>query len=183
MTRRRADPGWIRSALDRFERPLVVYAQRIVGDLDRARDVVQDAFLQLCDADSAKVDPHLAAWLYTVTRNRALDVRREARRGAVASNGHVEAHAAPESEAGAALSAGESLDRVRALIAILSEDRQEVVRLRFEHGLTYREIAEVTSLSVSNVGVLLHTALKEIRNRIAASDRLAARGGHSKVRP
>lgn len=35
------------SLLDRYERPLVRYAQSIVGDSDSARDVVQEVFIKL----------------------------------------------------------------------------------------------------------------------------------------
>ena len=90
----------IRGLLDRYERPLVRYAQSIVGDLESARDVVQDAFIRYARIISGEVggddamqparttneaetvsevalDPsdtrHVEAWLFTVTRNRALD--------------------------------------------------------------------------------------------------------------
>jgi RNA polymerase sigma factor (sigma-70 family) len=71
---------WIRAAVDRYERPLPSYTARIIGDADRARDVVQDAFLRLWRRDEAEPDDHLAQWLFTVCRNRALDVVRKERR-------------------------------------------------------------------------------------------------------
>lgn len=72
-----AKAGWIRAALERFETPLTRYAFRITGDLERARDVVQDCFLSLCGESPARIDDHLAPWLFKVCRNRALDVRRK----------------------------------------------------------------------------------------------------------
>ena len=33
--------------LDRYERPLIRYARSITGDLDSARDVVQETFIKL----------------------------------------------------------------------------------------------------------------------------------------
>jgi RNA polymerase sigma factor (sigma-70 family) len=77
---RGSDSGWIEQALERYERPLVGYALRLVGDPDAARDVVQDTFLRLCKADRRKVEQGLAAWLYTVCRNRALDLMRREKR-------------------------------------------------------------------------------------------------------
>jgi RNA polymerase sigma-70 factor (ECF subfamily) len=41
-----------------------------------------------------------------------------------------------------------------------------VVRLKFQHGLSYKEIAAVTELSVSNVGYLIHTAIKKLRTEL-----------------
>ena len=47
--------GWIRQAVRRFEAPLMLYASRIVGDVDAARDVVQDTFLRLCAQDRQQI--------------------------------------------------------------------------------------------------------------------------------
>ena len=72
-----AGQQWVSMALDRFEGRLLRYAQRITGDPHRAADVVQETFLKLCHEDQASLDGHLAQWLYTVCRNKALDVRRK----------------------------------------------------------------------------------------------------------
>ena len=50
----------------------------------------------------------------------------------------------------------------------LSANQQEVVRLKFQHGMSYKQISEVTNLSVTNVGFLLHTAIKTLRQRLGA---------------
>lgn len=55
------------------------------------------------------------------------------------------------------------------LMQALPESQREVVRLKFQNGLSYKEIAEVTELSVGNVGFLLHTALKTLRSRLVAA--------------
>ncbi|MCZ6484439.1 MAG: sigma factor [Acidobacteria bacterium] len=54
---------WIRSALARYEGPLTRYAAHLTGDIERARDVVQDTFLRLCSQKRSWVDDHLAQWL------------------------------------------------------------------------------------------------------------------------
>ena len=50
----------------------------------------------------------------------------------------------------------------------LPDNQQEVVRLKFQNGMSYKEIATVTELSVTNVGFLLHTAINTLRTRVAA---------------
>ena len=67
---------WVLAALDQFEGRLTRYAQRLLGDLDRARDVVQFVFLRLCDQSPEEIDDRLAQWLYTVCRNQAMDLLR-----------------------------------------------------------------------------------------------------------
>ena len=55
------------------------------------------------------------------------------------------------------------------LMRQLPENQREVVRLKFQNDLSYKEIASVTELSVSNVGFLLHTALNTLRSQVAAT--------------
>lgn len=48
----------------------------------------------------------------------------------------------------------------------LPKNQREVVYLKFQCDLSYKEISEVTKLSVNNVGFLMHTALKTIRKQL-----------------
>ncbi len=48
--------------------------------------------------------------------------------------------------------------------------------MKFQAGLSYREISEVTELSVTNVGFLLHTALARLRESLAAANEDASQG-------
>jgi RNA polymerase sigma factor (sigma-70 family) len=167
---RAEDLEWVRQAVARFERPLVRYALHITGDAERARDVVQETFLRLCDRDRRDVSPHLAEWLYTVCRNLAIDVRRKERR--VRLLGEVDAdvrESADEPPAGPA-EREDDYASVLAVLGNLPDNQQEVVRLKFQHGMSYKQISQVTGLSVTNVGFLLHVALKALRRTLAGED-------------
>ena len=59
--------------------------------------------------------------------------------------------------------------RVLEFVDKLTENQREVVRLKFQHGLSYKEIAVVTELSVSNVGYLIHTAIKRLRTELGVT--------------
>lgn len=154
---------WVVSALKRWERPLLRYACRLVGDADLARDLVQEGFLRLCRQDRAQVEARLPAWLYAVVRNLAID--RQRKEGRMHGSDGVDLAA----RAGAAvaplerLAAAEQESRLLAAIEELPARQREVVHLKFARGLRYREIAEVTGTSVGNVGFVLHTALNRLR--------------------
>ncbi len=64
------------------------------------------------------------------------------------------------------MASGERSSGVLEIMEELPERQQEVVRLKFQGGLSYREIAEVMNTTVNNVGVMLHTAIKNIRQRL-----------------
>lgn len=157
---------WVTDALQRYETRLLRYAQRITGDSERARDVVQDTFLKLCKEDPSTLNGRLAQWLYMVCRNRALDVRRKESRMTVLAE---PAPARPQTREPTPCDAAEtddSLQIVLDLINRLTPNQQECIRLKFQHGLSYREISGVTGLSVSNVGFLIHVGLKKVRERV-----------------
>ncbi len=162
---------WIRSALAQYEGPLTRYAAHLTGDIERARDVVQDTFLRLCSQKCSWVDDHLAQWLFTVCRNRALDVRRKENRMSFTDVAQLDAQATQEPEPSSVLEQKEELSRVLHILETLPPNQQEVIRLKFQNGLSYREMSEVTSLSVSNVGFLLHTGLKTVRQKLDAWSR------------
>ncbi len=161
-------PGsdWLRSALDKYEGPLIRYAARITGDLDRARDVVQETFLRLCSEDPGIIDGRVPQWLFTICRSRALDVLRKEGRMKTLSEEQVKASESPDRGPADAAEIGEASGRVIRILTTLPENQQEVIRLRFQSGLSYKQIAAVTSLSVSNVGYLIHTAIKTIRETL-----------------
>lgn len=181
-------PADITALLDRYERPLVRYAQSIVGDVDSARDVVQEVFIKLvrggCGDGSSEIgdggngaEPrspnsdlrppaaHLEAWLFTVTRHRAIDHQRKHSRIIPMPLPDDRPCGAPSPAATL-----ESRDAERTLLRLLealSPNQREVIRLKFQNDLSYREIADVTHLSVTNVGFLLHTGLKKLRALLA----------------
>ena len=157
-------PERLQTALDRYERPLLGYARRLLGDAEQAKDVVQDTFLKLCREPIDADDPRLKPWLYRVCRNRAIDVLRKERRMHMLDDG--ERLPSSSAEPGAAVAAQDEKHRLVACVRTLPPRQQEVVWLRFQSGLSYRQIAEVTKHSVSHVGVLLHEAMTTLRARM-----------------
>jgi RNA polymerase sigma-70 factor (ECF subfamily) len=195
--------------LDRYERPLVRYALSIVGDLESARDVVQETFIKLARGGMEAAMPndecrmtngseavaaeehgagpghsssvirhssfsHTEAWLFTVTRHRALDVLRKNRRIVPMPLSDDRPCTAPGPDA--ALASRDTEHTLLALLDALPPNQREVIRLKFQNDLSYREIAQVTQLTETNVGFLLHTGLKKLRAMVA--DRAAEDFGY-----
>ncbi len=151
----------IDAALTRYERPLVSYARGITGDIESARDAVQETFLRLSRQDVAALEPRLAPWLFLVCRNCALDhCRKIARFPGTPLDDDL-----PDSSRSPAESAADDdeASQLRALLDRLPERQRELVRLKFDAGLSYREIGEAMEMSVPNVGFQLHTAIQTLR--------------------
>ena len=159
--------AWVRAAVERFEGPLIRHAAGITGDVERARDVVQDTFVRLCRADRGEVEGHLARWLFTVCRNRALDVlRKESRMKPTEDIAEHADGASAERGPIAALATAEAADHVWSRLSRLTDKQQQALLLKFQDGLSYREMAEAMDITVNHVGVLLHTALKALRKHV-----------------
>ena len=172
MTQHPSRLEWIRAALEQYEAPLMRYATYLVGDAERARDVVQETFLHLCRADRSKVEDHLAAWLFRVCRNRTLDMRRKEKRVQALEPMTENNLESPEPGPEAKVARRQDAGRVAEILKTLPEKQREAIYLRFQGGLSYKEISGVTGHSVSNVGFLIHTAVKKIRERMLADNQL-----------
>ncbi len=154
--------GWVLSVLDEHEARLTRFAARLLGDEDAARDVVQHVFLRLCDQSPDELDDRVVQWLFTVCRNRTVDVLRT--RGRTTSLDNVDARAslATDQDPAVAVEREELSRRLNSLVAGLPANQREAVDLWAE-GFTYRQIGEITGHSEGNVRVLVHRALKKLR--------------------
>jgi RNA polymerase sigma factor (sigma-70 family) len=162
----------IRSAIDQYQGRLIGFAARITGDLESARDVVQDTFLRLCAQDLDEIGDHVPAWLFKVCRNRALDVKRK--EGPLepldTSNGPAHGTGVDPQRL---LEQSDNARLARAAIAELPAAQQEVLRLRFQEELSYKEISAITRHPVGSVGFLIHTGIQRVRRRLRVEGAVA----------
>ena len=163
------DAGFLRSTFEAQQAPLIRYATRMLGgDVDRARDVVQDTFIKFMAQPPAAINGHTVEWLFTVCRHRTLDVLRKEGRMRAFAEGEAERVTIAEPRPGRALEHAEAHAAVLELLEKLPPHQQEVLRLKFQNGFSYKEISRITELSVSNVGFLIHTAVARLRAEFAA---------------
>ncbi len=159
---------WFAEVVRDLERPLLRYAFTLIRDYDRAKDAVQETFLELVKCTASVDHGRPAPWLFTVCRARSVDrVRKESRMKALPTADLAEraSSVAPPDTAVLALEASAEAAR---LLGLLPEREQEVVRLKFQEGLSYKEIADVTGHSVSHVGVMIHYAIQRLRKELDA---------------
>ncbi len=160
--------NFVQEAVVEFQTPLIRYAARLIGDPDRARDVVQDTFVKLLTQSPSALNGHLAEWLFTVCRHRCLDVLRKEGRMKRFEEGQIERVTADDPRPSRGIESAELQEAVLRLIDQLPHNQQEVIRLKFQNGFSYKEISRITTLSMSNVGVLIHHAVARLRTEFAA---------------
>lgn len=162
------DCGFLERTFAEQQGPLSRYAARLLGDPDRARDVVQDTFVKLMAQPHAALDGHVVEWLFTVCRHRALDILRKEGRMRRFEEGQLERVSSADTRPGRELEHAETQATILQMIDRLPANQQEVVRLKFQNGFSYKEISRITALSVTNVGFLIHTAVTRLRREFAA---------------
>lgn len=154
---------FVEQAMAEYESPLLGYATTILHDLDRARDVVQDTFIRLCQQDIPKVRENLKSWLFTVCRNRALDQLRKDKNLQPIDDIRWQRMAGPEPQPDQQLDQEERVAQIMKFLDRLSANQREVILLKFQQGLSYQEITARTGLTSGNIGFLIHTGLKRLR--------------------
>jgi len=166
MRTEKLEPGPnVEEVLQRFEVPLLQYAARITGDRERAKDVVQETFIKFHRNGALSREGETATWLFTVCRNGALNVCRKERRMMYLDEEVIEARESEQPMPFDQLEQREAAGFLLRIVAALPARQQEVVQLKFQNDLSYQQIAEIMKTSANNVGVLLHTALKTLRER------------------
>jgi RNA polymerase sigma factor (sigma-70 family) len=160
-----AETDRIKALLRRFEMPLLQFATRITGDREWARDIVQETFIQFERKGPVSQNGEPATWLFTVCRNRALNVCRKEKRITFLDEELIEASEDEQPMPFEQLERKEATGFLLRIVATLPARQQEVIQLKFQNDLSYQQIAEITKTNANNVGVLIHTALKTLRQR------------------
>jgi RNA polymerase sigma-70 factor (ECF subfamily) len=171
LSKTKKKAAWVQAALERFERPLLQYAQSILQDLDRARDTVQETFMRLHKQDQAAIEGHLSQWLFTVCRNCALKSLKKESRYISVEHEEFEHHPVENVSPLQAMARRETVERLMEHVKSMPKNQQEVVRLRFHGDHSYQEISEITGLSVGNVGFILNAAMRHLRQKMERDEK------------
>lgn len=144
------------------------YCFYLLGDHHDAEDVTERTFLAALDAIGRFRDEgsSFRAWLFRIAHNQLANAVRSRRRRATTPLDAVPELPGLDDPAGAVQRADEGR-RVRRALDGLSEERRQVLVLRFVDGLTTREIGEVLDRSAGAVRVLQHRALRDLERLLS----------------
>ena len=160
--------AWVEGLVARYEKPLCAFACSLVRDTERARDAVQETFLRLCRESQDKLAGREAGWLFRVCRTRCIDILRKENPVSPLCMQDQAALASPMPGPDVSAQHHDLLEQLPGMMNRLPRQQREVIRLKFQQHLSYKEIAEALELSVSNVGFLLHTGIQSLRQDLQA---------------
>jgi len=149
-------------------------ARAIVGDRDRAMEVVQEAFVQIWEKasvyDAARGKP--LTWAMTLTRNKAIDhLRRVQRRRRLQDEVSEEAKIwdhIVENDSSDEAAAHERKEIVRSAVIELSLDQRRAIEMAFFGGMTQQEIAQKLDEPLGTVKARIRRGLLKLRQNLGS---------------
>ena len=163
----RGDAGAFEALVNESGHRLYAIAYRILRDIDRAEDALQEALIEIWDDLPTLRDPErFDAWTYRLVVHASYRLaKQERRRGAkVREIPNAMGHADDASDVVAR-------DEIERLFRRLTPEHRAVLVLRYYVGLPVNEIAEVLEIPAGTVGSRLHYAERSLRAALEADAR------------
>ncbi len=162
MALAQADPAGFAPLYQRYFARIYAYCRRRADSAQEAEDLASQVFVQALHGLAGYRGGSVAAWLFRIAHNVALNQRR-ARRAEVSLDAHdfdlEDEHPTPSES----LDDAEARAAVRALVATLPDAQQNLLALKLVAGLTSEEIGAVLGKSPGAVRVELHRVIQRLR--------------------
>jgi RNA polymerase sigma-70 factor (ECF subfamily) len=148
---------------DGYHRLVFGIALRMTSDATMAEDITQSVFLKLWSAPDAFREGNFPAWIGRVTRNRVLDIlRSRSAKPAVEIPADLPAEGSLDEDVFARIDA----QRVRTVLAGLSEEQRSLIEMGFFAGITHEEIARRTGIPLGTIKTRIRTGLRRMRDAL-----------------
>ncbi len=142
------------------------FARFLVGDADRADDLVQECLTRaITKIDSWQPGTNLRAWLFVILRNCHFNELRRSNRSPIMADAEDRAVAVPGNQ-----EAHMSLLEVREAFLRLSDEHREVLLLVAVEGLAYEEAASILNVPIGTVRSRASRARQSLRDMLAMDD-------------
>jgi RNA polymerase sigma-70 factor (ECF subfamily) len=157
------EPTNFDEALQRYQRPVLNFAYRLLGDATEAEDVAQDVFVRVHQHwDDYDPRQKFSTWLFAIARNVCLDRLRSRKR-----RPEVPLDAVPEPAVSSReVELNETGRLIAAAVAELPEDQRTALVLAEYHGMSYAEIAAIMKCSEKSVESRLYRAKQTLREKL-----------------
>ena len=149
---------------------LIAYAYQIVKDCEEARDQVQEAFKRMIQQDEVIEKPK--AWLYRTVRNLCIShMRKHRRMQKEGEEKQLDFFASQMVETNnfnnpaEKLERSEKINRVVHFVSLLPQDSKNLLKMKFDKKLSYREISNRRAHR-GNVGYKLHHVIRDLADEL-----------------
>lgn len=164
---------------ERYSAPILSYLHRMLGSVEDVESIGQDVFLRAYRfAASYRYPQKLSTWLFTITRNLAINQVRRRKRNPVRNLTElhledVQVNADPKLVASRAvddLETAEQIERMLVALDDLPTDQKEVIVLGVFQDLTYAQMEQITGAKAVTLRSRMFHGLKKLARRLAGDD-------------
>ena len=137
-----------------------------VYDRDLAEDLTSIAFTKAIE-NIKKFNPEkgqFSSWLYKIAQNSLIDNARTTKKSVSIDEGFDKSDEDRSLES--SIDSKERLKKVQKYLETLSEEHQEIVKLRVWDGLSYKEIAEITGKTEGSAKVMFSRVIAKIQKEM-----------------
>lgn len=163
------DEECLEDVMNQYQSVLLRYATRVLNNAEAAQDVVQETFIRL-NGNWNRIHERgvpVKGWLFRTTHNAAVDyIRKESRLRLLHERQSEEQAPGASPNPGEQRDHGERHELVMRHLNALRPKEREVLVLRMQEEMSYKEIAEVIHRSEGYVGSLLHTATRKLNKSL-----------------
>ena len=159
--------------IDAYRDSLIFFINRYVFDLDLAEDIAADTFaILLTKPEKYNFSVSFKTFLFTVGKNRAIDVLRKRKRHATVSLDVIPADTVSEESFIEDVLRDEEKRRLHQAINGLKKEYREAVHLVYFENMSVAEAAAVMGKGKRQVENLLYRARKALKETLGSEDEL-----------
>jgi RNA polymerase sigma-70 factor (ECF subfamily) len=168
----------ISQLIERHSSRVYDYIRMMVKDAQLADDIYQETFIKavrVIDEGRYKENGKFLSWVMRIAHNQVIDhfrAEKQNRNITPTTAGYdILAQTSPAEKSIEERLVGEQIEAdIRKLITYLPDEQQEVVRLRYYDGLSFKEISEQTEVSINTALGRMRYALINLRRMIKEKD-------------
>jgi RNA polymerase sigma-70 factor (ECF subfamily) len=150
---------------ERHHRSLFNFFLRLTTDRDAAEDLVQDVFFRILKYRATyQPGTQFRTWMYHLARNAHIDRFKTRRKELLVDPDTMRQPASECSPPGTAVEREQQIELLKAALAMLPDEKREVIVLSRFSGLKYEEIARLLGCEVGALKVRVHRAVKALRD-------------------
>ena len=162
---KRGDCDVLRQIYDKYKGDLLKLAIFLTGDICRAEDVVQDVFVKLAESyHRMGIRSNLRNYLITCIINMIRTLRRDSQRHEEKLCGQPAIRISQINRPDQWAVLNEQMHQLSDALTQLSCEQREVISLRFEAGLTFRQIARIQHRSINTVEGRYRYGMEKLRS-------------------
>jgi len=149
-----------------YYQELVYYVQRMVGDKDRAKDVIQEAYSRLLYVNKSSNIDNERAYLYKTSRNIVIDQSRKEKNSSETLYEEEEHSIPQEEQPHEQVVQSNQYEQMMKIVQSLPPKCQQAFILHVIEGYSRKEISSKMGISIAAVEKNILRASEKIKNKM-----------------